>query len=115
MDNVFYNADFISLHIPGMSKPVIGEKEFSKMKKGVGIINCARGGVIDEKALFDALQNGRVGFAGLDVFEKEPPVYTDILKLKNVSLSPHIGASTNEAQERVGIEMATKIIEALKN
>jgi len=115
MDDVFYNADFISLHIPGMSKPVIGEKEFLKMKKGVGIVNCARGGVIDEKALFEALQNGRVGFAGLDVFEQEPPVYTDILKLKNVSLSPHIGASTNEAQERVGIEMATKVIEALKH
>ncbi len=114
MLDILHNSDFITLHIPGGKSPVIGEKEIAMMKNGAGIVNCARGGVIDEKALHDALTSGKLAFAGLDVFEQEPPVYDAILKLKNVSLSPHIGASTNEAQERIGIEMAEKVIEALK-
>jgi D-3-phosphoglycerate dehydrogenase len=110
-EEVLRDSDFVTLHIPGGSEPVIGLKEFSIMKAGAGLINCARGGVIDEKALLEAIENGHIAFAGLDVFEKEPPVYLDILKHDHVSLSPHIGASTKEAQERIGIELASKIID----
>ncbi|MBI1306080.1 MAG: 3-phosphoglycerate dehydrogenase [Bacteroidetes bacterium] len=109
LEAVLSEADFITLHIPGGSGNLIGEKELAQMKKGAGIVNCARGGVVDEKALKAALESGHLSFAALDVFESEPPVYTDILSLRNVSLSPHIGASTVEAQERIGIELAEKI------
>jgi D-3-phosphoglycerate dehydrogenase len=109
-EKVLENSDFITLHIPGSAEPVIGEKELAMMKPGAGLINCARGGVVDEKALLEFIESGHIAFAGIDVFEKEPPVYLDILKHDNVSLSPHIGASTKEAQERIGIELASKII-----
>jgi D-3-phosphoglycerate dehydrogenase len=75
------------------------------------LINCARGGVVNEKALKNALETGKLAFAGVDVFEQEPPVNDDILQLANTSLSPHIGASTAEAQERVGVELAERIIQ----
>ena len=91
-----------------------GQDEISKMKDGVILINCARGGVVDESALASALDNGKVAYAGIDVFDKEPPVDMTILKKKNVSLSPHIGGSTKEAQERIGIELAEKIISFFK-
>ena len=105
-------ADFVTLHIPAQQEIVIGEKEFQLMKDGVGIINVARGGVIDEEALLHALEHEKVAFAGLDVFKGEPTPSIRILMHPRVSLSPHIGAATLEAQERVGDELATQIIEA---
>ena len=110
MDQLISQSDFISLHVPFLEKPVLGETEFRGMKMGVGIVNCSRGGTVDEKALLDALNSGKVSFAGLDVFENEPTPRQDILTHPRVSLTPHIGASTNEAQERVGVELANLII-----
>ncbi len=109
------NSDFVTIHVPGGQEPVIGEYEFEMMKKGSGLINCARGGVVDEVAMNKALRNGRLAFAGVDVFAVEPPVYTEFIGLPNVSLSAHIGASTVEAQERIGKEIATIIINHFKN
>lgn len=114
LEDLLYIADFVTLHVPAGDKPLIGAKELQLMKNTAGLVNCARGGVVDEKALNAALEDGTIGFAGLDVFEVEPPVYEDILKQDRVSLSPHIGASTQEAQERVGIEMAERLIQNLK-
>lgn len=115
-DTVLRNSDFISFHVPFNEgdKAIIGKEELYIMKKGVGLVNCARGGVIDEKALLEALQSGQVAFAGLDVFEKEPPLWMDILRHPHVSLSPHSGGSTREAQNRIGIELAEKIIQEFK-
>lgn len=115
-ERVLTESDYITFHIPFNEgdKPVIGAAELASMKKGVGLVNCARGGVIDEKALLDALNSGQIAFAGLDVFEKEPPVYMDILQHPHVSLSPHVGGSTKEAQNRIGIELAEKIIQEFK-
>ena len=110
---VLEEADFITLHIPAQKEAVIGEKEFQQMKDGVGIINVARGGVIDEEALLHALEHEKVAFAGLDVFEREPTPSIRILMHPRVSLSPHIGAATLEAQERVGDELAEQIIEMM--
>jgi len=112
-DNVLKNADYISLHIPGQENYVLGKAEFSKMKQGVGIVNAARGGVLDEVALIDALENGTVAFAGLDVYESEPKPEIKILMHSSISLSPHIGAATLEAQERIGQELADQIISLL--
>jgi D-3-phosphoglycerate dehydrogenase len=109
-EEVLKNSDFISLHIPGGQGYVITAAELSMMKPGAGLINCARGGVVKEDDLLKALENKTIAYAGLDVFEKEPPEYLDILKHGNVSLSPHIGASTIEAQKRIGDEMAEQII-----
>ena len=111
-ETLLKEADFITLHIPAQQEVVIGEKEFQLMKDGVGIINVARGGVIDEEALLHALEHEKVAFAGLDVFKGEPTPSIRILMHPRVSLSPHIGAATLEAQERVGDELATQIIEA---
>jgi D-3-phosphoglycerate dehydrogenase len=108
------NADYISLHVPGQKGYVIGKEELSQMKKGVGIVNAARGGVIDEVALVEALENGTVSFAGLDVYESEPKPEMKILMHPSISLSPHIGAATLEAQERIGSELAEQIITLLK-
>ena len=83
------------------------------MKDGVGIVNCARGGVIDEIALIDALDSGKVAFAGLDVFESEPKPEMRILMHPKISLTPHIGAATGEAQDRIGTELASQIISLL--
>lgn len=106
-------SDFITLHVPPQSSYVIGKKEFDKMKKGVGIINAARGGVMDEVALIDAIESGKVSFAGLDVFESEPSPEIRILMHPNLSLSPHIGAATREAQDRIGVELAQQVISLL--
>lgn len=108
------NADYISLHIPEQQNYVLGKEEFSQMKKGVGIVNAARGGVIDEVALVEALENGTISFAGLDVYESEPKPEVKILMHPSISLSPHIGAATLEAQERIGSELAEQIITLLK-
>lgn len=107
-------ADFISLHVPFTDKPIIGREEFARLKTGVGIVNASRGGVIDELALLEALDSGKVAFAGLDVFDNEPTPRTELLTHPKVSLTPHIGAATNEAQERIGEELANLIIEHLK-
>ena len=109
-EELLANADFISLHIPGGQGYVLDTPEFEQMKDDVGVVNCARGGTINEAALLGAIKSGKVKYAATDVFEKEPPVNTDILRMNAVGLSPHIGASTEEAQERVGIELAQNII-----
>jgi len=114
-DDLLAQSDFISLHIPYTEKPVLGAAEFAKIKAGVGIVNCSRGGTIDEIALIEALNSGKVAFAGLDVFDNEPNPRLDLLQHPKVSLTPHIGASTNEAQERIGVELANLIIANLKN
>ncbi|MGB5368878.1 MAG: D-2-hydroxyacid dehydrogenase [Flavobacteriaceae bacterium] len=112
-DEVLKQADFISLHLPAQKEYAIGKKEFERMKDGVGIVNAARGGVLDEVALVDALENGKVSFAGLDVFESEPSPEIKILMHPKISLTPHIGAATLEAQDRIGMELATQIKELL--
>ena len=114
VEDVIRHSDFITIHVPSQSEPVLGKEEFDKMKDGVGIINAARGGVIDEVALVEALENGKVAFAGLDTFEHEPSPAIKVLMNDRVSLSPHIGAATNEAQERIGHELADEIIKVLK-
>lgn len=112
---VLKNSDFITLHTPAQNGYVIDTKEFEIMKPNVGIINCARGGVINEVALVEALDHGKIGFAGLDVFENEPNPEIQILMHPKISLTPHIGAATLEAQDRIGTELAEQIIEIFKN
>ena len=113
-EDVLATADFITLHVPSQKDYVIGKREFEQMKSGVGLVNAARGGVVDEVALIDALESGKVAFAGLDVFESEPSPEIKILMHPKISLTPHIGAATGEAQDRIGIELAEQIIELLK-
>ncbi|MFN7313982.1 MAG: D-2-hydroxyacid dehydrogenase [Bacteroidota bacterium] len=115
-ESVITHSDFITFHVPFNEgdKAIIDAAKMAKMKKGVGLINCSRGGVISESDLLANLNSGQVAFAGLDVFEKEPPMNMDILKHPHVSLSPHIGGSTVEAQNRIGIELAEKVIEQFK-
>ena len=113
LDYLLKNSDFITLHVPAQKNYVIGKKEFSMIKNGSAIINASRGGVIDELALLDALNSGKISFAGLDTFEDEPIPKIKILMHPNISLTPHIGAATNEAQDRIGIELADKISEIL--
>ncbi|WP_170827251.1 D-2-hydroxyacid dehydrogenase [Arcticibacter eurypsychrophilus] len=113
-DELITESDFISLHIPFLDKPILGKSEFDKMKNGVGIVNCSRGGTVDEEALIEALNNGTVGFAGLDVYDNEPSPRQEILTHPKISLTPHIGAATNEAQERIGVELANLIIDFFK-
>lgn len=112
LDDVLANSDMISFHVPGGK--LITAKELAKMKQGVLLVNASRGGVIDEKDLLAALDSGQVGHAALDVFENEPTPSETVLKHPRISLTPHIGAATDEAQERIGIELAEKIISALK-
>ncbi len=114
MKDVIKHSDFITLHVPAQEDYVIGEKQFEQMKDGVGIINAARGGVIDEVALIKALESGKVSFAGLDTFEEEPKPAIQVLMNGRISLTPHIGAATNEAQDRIGTELASQIISLLK-
>ena len=114
LEEVIANSDFISLHTPFADKPILGAAEFTAMKQGVGIVNCSRGGTIDEPALIEALNSGKVSFAGLDVFDNEPTPAAALLAHPKISLTPHIGASTNEAQERIGTELANLIIDHFK-
>ena len=110
-------SDYISLHVPYEKArgPVITKADFALMKDGVILINCARGGVVAERDLLDALNSRKVLYAGMDVFEHEPPTPEefDLINHPRVSVSPHIGASTREAQDRVGIEIARKVVETL--
>lgn len=110
LDELLSQSDFISIHVPSSDGPVIGEAEMHKLKDGVILVNTARGGMIDEKALLDALDNGKVGGAALDVFDNEPNPSEAILNHPKISLSPHIGGSTVEAQSNIGLELAEKII-----
>ncbi|HEX8607415.1 MAG TPA: D-2-hydroxyacid dehydrogenase [Pedobacter sp.] len=114
LEEVVTESDFISLHTPFADKPILGAEEFAKMKDGVGVVNCSRGGTIDEPALLAALDSGKVSFAGLDVFDNEPTPLAALLSHPKISLTPHIGASTNEAQERIGTELANLIIAHFK-
>ena len=113
LDELLATADYITLHLPKTkeSANMIGAEQFARMKTGVRIINCARGGIINEDALYDALTSGKVAAAALDVFAEEPPTDWKLLKLDNVIGSPHIGAATREAQTRVGAEVAEIVIE----
>ncbi len=106
-------CDFISVHIPKQAngEAVIGAEEFKMMKKGVRLINAARGGVIDELALLSALENGTVSYTALDVFENEPNPNKALLNHPKIAATPHIGAATLEAQDRIGLELANLIIE----
>ena len=115
LEDIFKHSDFITLHVPAQDGYVIDKEEFQLMKENVGIVNCARGGVINEVALIEALDEGKVLFAGLDVFEKEPTPEIQILMHPKISLTPHIGAATEEAQDRIGTELAEQIISLLKN
>lgn len=107
------HSDFISLHVPSQSGHLIGEAEITRMKDGVGIINAARGGVIDEKALLEGLDSGKISFAALDTFINEPTPSVKILMNEKITMSPHIGAATLEAQNRIGTELAEQIINIL--
>ena len=112
LDNLLSGSDYISLHVPMPSdgKAVLSANEFNKMKDGVRIVNAARGGVIDEDDLIAAINSNKVAAAALDVFVGEPSPREDLLSNKKISLTPHIGAATNEAQDRIGVELADKII-----
>ncbi len=114
MEDLLKHSDFVTLHVPAQNGYVIGAAEFDLMKTGAGIINCSRGGVIDEVALINALDNNKILFAGLDVFENEPTPEIKILMNPKISLTPHIGAATLEAQDRIGTELAEQIISLLK-
>ena len=113
LDELLARADYISLHLPKTkeSADMIGKVQFDRMKTGVRIVNCARGGIINEAALYEALTNGKVAGAALDVFAEEPPSDWKLARLDNVISSPHIGAATKEAQGRVGAEVAEILIE----
>lgn len=117
LDELLAQSDYISLHLPKTkeSTGMIGTEQFAKMKNGVRIVNCARGGIVSEDALYEALTSGKVAGAALDVFNEEPPTDWKLAKLDNVIASPHIGAATREAQARVGAEVAEKLIAFAKN
>ena len=114
MEDLFKHSDFITLHVPAQKEYVIGVTELAQMKDNVGIVNASRGGIIDEVALIDALDTNKVLFAGLDVFENEPTPEIKILMHPKISLTPHIGAATLEAQDRIGTELAEQIIGILR-
>ena len=115
LEAVLKEADFLTLHVPAQENGyVIDDAEFELMKENVGIINASRGGIINEVALLKALDDNKVLFAGLDVFEEEPTPAVQVLMHPKVSLTPHIGAATVEAQNRIGIELAEQIIGLLK-
>ena len=113
-DDVLSKADFLTLHVPAQKDFVIGTKEIELMKDGAGLINAARGGVVDEVALVKALKSGKLAFAGIDTFENEPTPAVQVLMTPNVSLTPHIGAATVQAQDRIGSELASQIVRLLK-
>lgn len=112
-ETVLKESDFITLHVPAQKEFVIGEAELELMKQGAALINAARGGVVNEVALVAALDSGKLSFAGLDTFENEPTPAVQILMNSKISLTPHIGAATNQAQDRIGSELASQIISIL--
>lgn len=113
LDELLAYSDFISLHVPGNKdkSPVISKAEFTKMKDGAFLINCARGSVVDEAALLEALNSGKIAGAGIDVFPEEPPQNLELIRHEKISVTPHIGASTKEAQKRIGAEIVSIIKE----
>lgn len=114
-EELLKQVDYISLHVPMPKEgPVIGKAEFEMMKNGVRIVNAARGGVINEDALIEALDSGKVAACALDVFVGEPTPRTDLLEHSKIASTPHIGAATIEAQDRIGVELADQIIEFYK-
>ena len=113
-DELLEQSDFITLHVPAQEKYIIGKNEFKKMKNGTAIINASRGGIIDEKELIRNLDSGKIKFAGLDTFENEPTPSLSILMHPKISLTPHIGAATSEAQDRIGEELAKQICDFYK-
>ena len=113
-ETVLKESDFITLHVPAQKEFVIGEAELDMMKEGAALINAARGGVVNEVALVAALDTNKLSFAGLDTFENEPTPAVQILMNSKISLTPHIGAATNQAQDRIGSELASQIISILK-
>ena len=116
LDEMLHEADFITIHVPltPHTRHMLSTKEFNMMKNGVMLINCSRGGVVDQEALYQALVSGKVKAAALDVFEEEPPKNSKLLTLRNVYATPHIGAQTQEAQLRASIQIAKKVIDALE-
>lgn len=112
LDEVLKKSDFITIHVPfSGGKPLIGAEEFEKMKKGTMLINTSRGGVVDELAMLAALESGKLGGAGLDVFDNEPTPRPEILAHPKISMTPHTGAETQEAQVNIALELADSIIE----
>ena len=109
MDDVLKQSDFVTLHVPAQKDYVIGQAQFDMMKEGSALINAARGGVVNEVELVKALDSGKIAFAGLDTFQDEPTPAVQVLMNPKISLTPHIGAATNEAQDRIGVELATQI------
>ena len=110
LEEVLKKAEFISVHTPALGKALIGAEEMAAMKNGAFIINCARGGVVDEEALLAALDSGKIGGAGLDAFKNEPNPNPALLNHPKISVTPHIGAATLEAQANIGLELADKIL-----
>ncbi|MBX2814354.1 MAG: D-2-hydroxyacid dehydrogenase [Saprospiraceae bacterium] len=115
MDEMLSTSDYISLHVPSTERPIISNQEIQKMKNGVIIVNASRGGTIDEDALLQGLQSGKIGGAGLDVFVGEPTPRQELLQHAKISVTPHTGASTGQAQANIGTELAEKIIAYYKN
>ena len=111
LEELLKQADIITLHVPKTPRPILGEAEFALMKEGVVIVNVARGGVVDEKALLQALNSGKVKAAALDVFEKEPPEDFTLIDHPKVTATPHLGASAEEGQKRAGLEVVRIIKE----
>ncbi len=109
-------ADFITIHVPLTQRThhLLSTKEFALMKKGVMLIDCSRGGVVDQEALYEALVSGKVAGAAVDVFEEEPPKNSKLLTLNNVIATPHIGAQTREAQQKASVQIAKRVLEALE-
>ena len=116
MQQMLPNADFITIHVPlaPHTRYMLTTREFNMMKTGVALIDCSRGGVVDQEALYKALKSGKVRAAAVDVFEEEPPKNSKLLTLRNVIATPHLGAQTREAQSRASIQIAEKVIEALE-
>jgi len=112
-ENLLKDSDFISVHIPASDKYLLDSNEFSQMKDGVGVLNLSRGGILNEEELVKYIETGKVSFAGIDTFENEPNPSIKVLMNSNISLTPHIGAATNEAQDRIGVELADKINQIL--
>ena len=112
-DELLNNSDYITVHIPASKEYIIDSDQFAKMKNGVGLLNLSRGGIINEEELIKNIESGKISFAGIDTFEGEPNPSMKILMNSNVSLTPHIGAATSEAQDRIGVELADKIKDIL--
>ena len=112
-DELLNNSDFITVHIPASNEYIIDSDQIAKMKNGVGLLNLSRGGIINEEELIKNIESGKISFAGIDTFEGEPNPSMKILMNSNVSLTPHIGAATVEAQDRIGVELADKINDIL--